>query len=86
MKGIDDFDVDLAFQAMKKDAFVTAPSWAPGRDGIREYNSNGYIPYPDYPEATSKTLEYAYDDFCILQMAKKLNQLDDINQFQSKAI
>jgi predicted alpha-1,2-mannosidase len=85
MKGIDNFDVDLAFQAMKKDAFVTAPSWAPGRDGIREYNSNGYIPYPDYREATSKTLEYAYDDFCILQMAKKLNQLDDINQFQSKA-
>lgn len=85
MKGIDNFDVDLAFQAMKKDAFVTSPSWAPGRDGIREYNSNGYIPYPDFREATSKTLEYAYDDFCILQMAKKLNQLDDINQFQSKA-
>lgn len=85
-KGVDNFDVDLAFQAMKKDAFVTAPSWQPGRDGIKEYNNNGYVPYPEYKEATSKTLEYAYDDFCILQMAKKLNQRDDIPQFQEKAL
>ncbi len=85
LKGIDNFDVELAYQAMKKDAFVTAPSWAPGRDGIREYNSIGYVPYPDYKEATSKTLEYSYDDFCILQLAKKLDHLDDIPQFEEKA-
>jgi len=84
LKGIEDFDVELAYQAMKKDAFVTAPHWAPGRDGIREYNNNGYVPYPDYKEATSKTLEYAYDDFCILQMAKKLNHTDDISQFRDR--
>lgn len=84
LKGIDDFDVELAYQAMKKDAFVTAPSWAPGRDGIKEYNNNGYVPYPEFKEATSKTLEYAYDDFCILQMAKKLELKDDIFQFQNR--
>lgn len=81
-KGIDDFDVELAYQAMKKDAFVAAPHWAPGRDGIREYNNNGYVPYPEFKEATSKTLEYAYDDFCILQMAKKLGNTGDVSQFQ----
>lgn len=84
VKGIDDFDVDLAFQAIKKDAFVTPPHWAPGRDGIKEYNNNGYVPYPEYKESTSKTLEYAYDDFCILQMAKKLELTDDILQFQDR--
>lgn len=84
IKGIDDFDVDLAYQAMKKDAIVMAPHWAPGRDGIREYNNTGYVPYPDFKEATSKTLAYAYDDFCILQMAKKLEQTDDISQFQDR--
>lgn len=84
IKGIDDFDVDLAFQAMKKDAIVMAPHWAPGRDGIREYNNTGYVPYPDFKEATSKTLAYAYDDFCILQMAKKLEEPDDISQFQDR--
>jgi predicted alpha-1,2-mannosidase len=86
MKGIDDFDVELAYQAMKKDAFVTAPHWAPGRDGIKEYNNMGYVPYPDYREAASKTMEYAYDDFCILQMAKKLGKTDDIYQFEAKAL
>ncbi len=85
LKGIDNFDYELAYQAMKKDAFVTAPSWAPGRDGIKEYNSSGYVPYPEFGEATSKTLEYAYDDFCIWQMAKKLNILDDIPEFEEKA-
>ena len=84
LKGIDDFDVELAYQAMKKDAFVTAPHWAPGRDGIKEYNNNGYVPYPEFKEATSKTLEYAYDDFCILQMAKKMELADDISQFQDR--
>lgn len=84
MKGIDDFDVDLAYQAMKKDAFVTAPHWAPGRDGIKEYNNNGYVPYPEFKEATSKTLDYAYDDFCILQMAKKLELTDDVSRFQDR--
>lgn len=84
VKGIDDFDVELAYQAMKKDAFVTAPHWAPGRDGIKEYNNNGYVPYPEFKESTSKTLEYAYDDFCILQMAKKLEFTDDIFQFEDR--
>lgn len=85
VKGIRDFDVDLAYHAMKKDAFVTAPHWAPGRDGIKEYNNNGYVPYPEFKEATSKTLEYAYDDFCILQMARGNNQTDDIDQFYDKS-
>ena len=84
MKGINDFDVELAYQGMKKDAFVTPPRWAPGRDGIREYNKIGWVPYPQYREATSKTLEYAYDDFCILQMAKELGFQDDIDQFRNK--
>ncbi len=84
LKGIDDFDVELAYQAMKKDARVTAPHWAPGRDGIKEYNNNGFVPYPEFKEATSKTLAYAYDDFCILQMAKKMELTDDISQFQDR--
>ena len=86
MKGIDDFDVELAYEAMKKDAFVTAPHWAPGRDGIKEYNNNGYVPYPEFAEATSKTLAYSYDDFCILQMAKKFGNTDDIAQFRHRPL
>ena len=84
LKGIEGFDVELAYQAMKKDAKVTPPHYAPGRDGIKEYNNNGFVPYPEFKEATSKTLEYAYDDFCILQMAKKMRLSDDISQYGTR--
>jgi putative alpha-1,2-mannosidase len=43
------------------------------------------FPILNIGEATSKTLEYAYDDFCIRQMAKKMNITDDIPEFQEKA-
>ncbi len=85
LKGIRNFDSELAYQSMKKDAYVMPPSYAPGRDGLKDYNELGYIPYPDFQGATSKTLEYAYDDFCIYQMSRVLNQKDDIDLFQSKA-
>ena len=85
MKGIREFDAELAYEAMKKDAIVTPPRYAPGRDGLKEYNDLGYIPFPDYKGATSKTLDYAYDDYCILQLARSLNQNDDINLYQNKA-
>ncbi|MCC5929532.1 MAG: GH92 family glycosyl hydrolase [Cyclobacteriaceae bacterium] len=86
LKGINDFDVELAYQAMKKDAIVLPPKYAPGRDGLREYNEYGFVPTPDYTAATSKTLDYAYDDFCIMQMAKKLNRQDDADLYKSKAL
>jgi len=86
LKGIEDFDVELAYQAMKKDAFVLPPKYAPGRDGLKLYNDNGYVPYPEFKESTSKTLEYAYDDFCIMQMAEALDQIDDIDLFREKAM
>jgi predicted alpha-1,2-mannosidase len=45
--------------------------WGPanGRHGWKEYYTLGYVPYPNYGEATAKTLEYAYDDFCGYQLA-----------------
>lgn len=35
-----------------------------GRQGIEEYKSLGYLPFDLYPESVSKTLDYAYGDFC----------------------
>jgi predicted alpha-1,2-mannosidase len=68
-KGILDFDTEKALEGVIQDAFVKAPDFAPGRNGMEPYNQFGYVPYPDYREASAKTLEYAYDDFCISQMA-----------------
>ncbi|WP_423149011.1 GH92 family glycosyl hydrolase [Rubrolithibacter danxiaensis] len=74
VKGIRTFDPQQALKAYLHEATNKGP-WGPanGRDGWKEYFTLGYVPYPEYREATAKTLEYAYDDFCGYQLAKKTN-------------
>ncbi|KOH45444.1 GH92 family glycosyl hydrolase [Sunxiuqinia dokdonensis] len=70
-KGLQTFDPQKALNAYYHEATNKGP-WGPanGRDGWKEYYTLGYVPYPKYREATAKTLEYAYDDFCGYQLAK----------------
>lgn len=70
-KGIRTFDPQRALEAYFHEATNKGP-WGPanGRDGWKEYFTLGYVPYPDYREATAKTLEYAYDDFCGWKLAE----------------
>lgn len=70
-KGIRTFSADSALKAYFHEATNKGP-WGPanGRHGWKEYYQLGYVPYPEYGEATAKTLEYAYDDFCAYQLAK----------------
>jgi putative alpha-1,2-mannosidase len=49
--------------------------------GLKAYKQNGFISIDDEHESVSKTLEYAYDDWCIAQMALILNKQDDYNYF-----
>ena len=69
-KGIRTFDPEKALKAYYHEATNKGP-WGPanGRHGWKEYYTLGYVPYPNYGEATAKTLEYAYDDFCGYQLA-----------------
>ncbi len=70
VKGIRTFDPEKALKAYYHEATNKGP-WGPanGRHGWKEYYTLGYVPYPNYGEATAKTLEYAYDDFCGSQLA-----------------
>ncbi len=70
VKGIRTFDPEKALKAYLHEATNKGP-WGPsnGRHGWKEYYELGYVPYPEYGEATAKTLEYAYDDFCGYQLA-----------------
>lgn len=77
-KGFRDFDVDLAFQAMKHSAMLD-------HFGLRSYRENGYIPAEDEAESVSRTLEYAYDDWCIAEMAKALGKTEDDALFRKRA-
>jgi len=69
-KGIHTFDPKKALDAYYHEATNKGP-WGPsnGRDGWKEYFTLGYVPYPEYREATAKTLEYTYDDFCAFKLA-----------------
>ena len=89
VKGIRNFDVEKAYEAMRKNAFETPASEAEykngmGRRALKSYLKYGYIPLEDEVkdafhtnEQVSRTLEYAYDDFCVAQMAKALGRTDD---------
>jgi predicted alpha-1,2-mannosidase len=73
-KGIRTFNPEQALKAYLHEATNKGP-WGPanGRHGWKEYYELGYVPYPEYREATAKTLEYAYDDFCGYNLAKMTN-------------
>lgn len=77
-KGITGFDYEKAFAAAKHSAM---------RDelGLEAYKKNGFISIDDEHESVSKTLEYAYDDWCIAQMAQILNKTEDFNYFMKRS-
>lgn len=77
-KGITGFDYEKAFQASKASAM---------RDvlGLAAYKKNGFIAIDDDHESVSKTVEYAYDDWCIAQMAQILNHKKDYDYFMRRS-
>ncbi|WP_422106141.1 GH92 family glycosyl hydrolase [Winogradskyella sp.] len=78
LKGINDYDTEKAFEAMKHSAT---------RDhlGLESYKQFGFIPVEDESESVSKTLEYAYDDWTIAQMAKAMEKDDDYKIYSERA-
>jgi predicted alpha-1,2-mannosidase len=79
LKGIDGFDPNAALDAM-----VASATYAP-YGGLGDYMTLGYVPIDKEPEAASKTVEYAYDDWTIAQMAKKLGRGDIAARFAKRA-
>src|SRR5690606_9111407 len=79
-KGFRDYDVDFIYDAMRVKAFEFPKppvSIDAARSGLQYINELGYIPVDRVPESVSKTLEFAYDDWSIAQMAKELKKNDD---------
>lgn len=78
LKGIKEYDIEKAFEAMKHSAT---------RDhlGLKSYKEFGFIPVEEESESVSKTLEYAYDDWTIAQMAKALSKSEDYSLFSERA-
>jgi len=55
-------------------------------DGIGYYKKLGFVPDDKNPYSVSITLEYAYDDWCITQMAKEINEAGIANEFEQRAL
>ncbi|MBN1384482.1 MAG: GH92 family glycosyl hydrolase [Elusimicrobia bacterium] len=89
MKGLRDFDIEKAYEAMKKSALRLPPQGHPfrGRRGLEEYKRLGYIPEgtPGVWASVSTTLEYAYPDWCLAQIAKDLAREEDYKSFIRRA-
>ena len=71
-KGFRSFNPKHAVEAIIHEITDKGPRGpANGRDGHKSYFFLGYVPYPDYREATAKTLEYCYNDWCGMQLASQ---------------
>ncbi len=84
MKGIRGYDVEKAYEAMKKNAMETGDVES-SRTGLGYYIDLGYAPADKVRESVSVTMEYAYDDWCMAQMAKNLGKVDDYELFMERA-
>jgi predicted alpha-1,2-mannosidase len=76
--GIKGFDVDAAYNAIKMTSLDTI--W-----GMSFYRKYGYDPADLDDQSISKTLEYAYNDWCVALMAKSLGKTDDFNFFYNQS-
>jgi predicted alpha-1,2-mannosidase len=88
VKGVTNFDAGKALEAMVHDANTQAPKncRAIGRDGAEFYQKNGYVPTPTFREATAKTLEFAYNDFCAAVLARSLGRNAEAATFAKNAM
>ena len=86
-KGIRGFDGEKAYKAMKEIQMNPGqPHECGGYVGNRNletYMKIGYVPTNEGP--VSNTLEYAYDDWCVAQMAKSLGKMEDYKYFMQRA-
>ena len=89
LKGLEGYDIDKLWEAVVHGANSVHPSIkSTGRLGFEEYNRLGYIPYDaGINENVARTLEYAYDDWCIYRLGKALGKPEsEINVFAERAM
>jgi len=78
LKGIRGFDVEKAYSALKTSSNIN-------KKGSSFYTRHGFIPSNIKRESVSCALEYAYDDWCIAQLAKELGKDDDYKYYSERA-
>jgi hypothetical protein len=77
-KGVGGIDVEVAFEAMRHSA-------EGDRFGLAAYRRQGFIPAEEEAESVSRTLEYAFDDWCIAMIARRLGRAADAERYVQRA-
>lgn len=99
MKGIRGFDVEKAYEGLKKNHLPGGMMSKAGYEhdtekggGIDYYMERGYIPHPLskktyglHQDGAGQTLEYAYQDWCLAQLAKDLGKKEDYLYFMQRS-
>ncbi|MEX0981558.1 MAG: GH92 family glycosyl hydrolase [Bacteroidales bacterium] len=111
VKGIQDFDTQLAYRAMYKNATEKLEGVPWGRRGLNKYMALGFAPedagymkslvaethaygpggapsrdyYPEISGSVSATVEFAYNDWCVAEMARLLGKEEDNAYFRNRA-
>jgi predicted alpha-1,2-mannosidase len=75
LKGGKGYDINALYEGLLKNAGNAGPVSSVGRLGVDYYNKLGYVPYNvGVNENAARTLEYAYDDFCVYKLGKALKK------------
>jgi predicted alpha-1,2-mannosidase len=98
MKGIRNYDIEKVYEGMKKNHMLGGMMSRAGYEhntakggGLEYYIEKGYVPYPlgrkyaGHQEGAGQTLEYAYQDWCLAQMAKALGKAEDHELFMARS-
>ena len=78
LKGIKGFDIEKSYEAMKT-------TMMQDERGLNHYKKYGYVPHNLLDESVTITLEYAYNDWCVAQIAKELGKEDDYKYFLKRS-
>ncbi len=99
LKGIKGFDIEKAYEGLRKNHFPGGMMSKAGYEhktvkggGLEYYLERGYVPHPMgkirygfHQDGSTQTLEYAYQDYALAQLAKKLGKTDDYALFMKRA-
>jgi len=98
VNGFRDYDINLAYEAVRKDGTVppdgdTEKMWGDrdlwtsyeARGGLTYYLSLGYVPVDKTKESVSRTIEFGINDYCVAQMAKLLGKTEDYEMFMKNS-
>lgn len=87
VKGFIDNDLlELALEGMIKHSVTNAPHKRFGRNGAESYCKLGYVPYEEEKETVNLTLDAAYGDWCIAEIAKILGKKDIEKEYRKRAL